>query len=226
MHRAGSRRWNLPAVREQCRNHSLFKTETTSRWGGARPNSGPKPVVYFARPQDLQWYCVRTQWGEDRTAAIEIGMAGFDSFAPTMLKPAVRARRLVSGQIRPARPARIEPLFLRYQFARFRRSDDWQRIRELPGVEGILGPAPDMPSAVSDAAIDVIRGMCSANGCLYPAGELPSSMVGTQVRMLEGPMISFEGMCDWSDGERVRVLLSLFGRPCPVTVLREAVEAI
>jgi hypothetical protein len=39
-------------------------------------------------------------------------------------------------------------------------------------------------------------------------------------------MTSFEGMCDWSDGQRVRVLLSMFCRDCPITVDQTAVEAV
>jgi len=219
-------------------------------WGGARPNSGgprpnsggpransggfrpgagakPKPVVIWQPADGLRWYCVRTRYEDEKLAAIQIGLAGFDVFAPTVWKPAMRARRDAFGVLRPARPAHLRPLFQRYQFVRFHLSDNWQDIRELPGVDGILGTAPDRPVAMPAWAIEQIRSRCSENGCVYPSspGQPENALVGKLVRLTEGPMTSFEGICDWSDSKRVRVLLSLFGRDCPITVDQTAVEA-
>jgi transcription antitermination factor NusG len=176
---------------------------------------------------------VRTEADADRLAAQEIGLAGFEVFAPTELVPARRARRDAGGRVQPARPAHVAPLFRSYLFTRFSRAEPWQQILELPGVERILGPAPDMPTALPDTVIHAVRGLCSANGCLYPRGVSPAwnvlpappSVVGTVLRVTDGPLAGTEGLCEWTDGQLLRMLVGAFGRQCPVTVRRQWTEA-
>lgn len=194
--------------------------------GGARPNSGPKRIVYLTRPDAARWYCARTRYASESEAAEEIGAKGFDVFAPTIWEPARRARRNAVGALIPARPACVGPLFKTYIFSRFRLIDYWQQIRDMPSVETILGLAPDAPTPMPERAMELIRGMCDVNGCFHEDGDAPNSLVGALVRLLDGPMASFEGVCDWSDGQRVRVLLTLFGRHCPITVDQAAIEPV
>jgi transcription antitermination factor NusG len=183
-------------------------------------------VPHVRTLDDLRWYCIRSRYALEQDAEAEIWMAGFEVFAPTIWKPATRARRNTVGAIIPARPAGVGPLFKTYFFARFRLIDYWQQIRDLPSIETILGLAPDSPTPMPEHAMELIRGMCGADGCYHEDGDEPNSLVGALVRMLDGPMSSFEGVCDWSDGQRVRVLLSLFGRDCPITVDQDAVETV
>lgn len=184
-------------------------------------------MVYLATPwRDLAWFCVLAEYGSERLARDEISRKGFTVFAPTIFKPATRARRNAVGAIIPAKPAGSAPLFGRYQFVQFRRSDPWEDIRGLPGVEGILGTAPDSPVPISNHIIDVIRLMCDANGCFHEKGEVPNSLVGKLLRLLEGPFSSFEGICDWAEDGEARVTITAFNRPCSVTVEQTAVEAV
>jgi transcription antitermination factor NusG len=135
-------------------------------------------------------------------------------------------RRYTNGIITPARPARLAPLFPRYVFCRFSRADpSWKRIWGMIGVDALLGLA-EAPIAVPDAAIELVRSMCSENGCIYPsthAGPLP---VGTSVRLLNGPLADLAGIVEMSDGRRVRLLLQLLGQPVPVKVRQAAVEVV
>jgi transcription antitermination factor NusG len=191
-----------------------------------RPGAGGKPKPAVVWNDVPRWYCVRSQYASEALATAQIVKAGFEVFVPTELKPATRARRNAIGAIIPARPARVVGLFPRYQFVQFRRRDQWQKIRELPGVDCILGTAHDTPIPMPERAMEFLRGMCDADGRFHENGEAPNSLVGALVRMTEGPMTMFEGICDWSDGQRVRVLLALFGRPCPVTVDQAVVEMV
>lgn len=198
----------------------------TSRWGGPRPGFGPQPKAPPAvRPDLARWYCARTRYDSEQAAAEEIGSQGFDVFAPTISKPATRARRNAVGAIIPARPARTAPLFKTYIFSRFRLIDYWRSRQHLPSVEAILGLA-DAPTPMPDRAMDLIRGMCDAGGCYHEDGDVPNSLVGALMRLLEGPFTGFEAVCDWSDGQQVRVPIQLFGRECPITVDQTAVELV
>lgn len=204
----------------------MIKIETTSGWGGVRAGAGgkPKPRIVPNAPYELRWYCARTRC--ESAAAAEISAEGFDVFAPTIAKPATRARRNAMGALIPARPAGTGPLFKGYVFPRIRLCDYWRVRSEIPSVEALLGLAQDAPTPMPDRAMELIRGMCDADGCYHEDGDEPNSLVGALVRMIEGPMRMFEGLCDWSDGHRVRVLLSLFGRDCPITVDQTAIEVV
>lgn len=124
------------------------------------------------------------------------------------------------------------PMFRRYQFVRFSRSDPWQQIGRLPGVDGLLGVSADTPTPMPDAAIALVRGCCEANDCQYPEAFdfldalAPLSIAdGTAVRLLAGVMADRVGVSEWSDSKRTRLLLSLFGRDIRLTVPRAWVEA-
>ena len=205
----------------------------TSRWGGPRPGFGPRPKPpIVVRPDLPRWYVARTGHGAEMTADIEMRLAGFAVFSPSVWRPA-RAARRDGRAVRPARPAAIEALFPRYLFVNFRRGDEWQRIRGLPGVDSILGTAPDSPIAVPDDVIELLRERCSANGCIYPRAYDPDDLdalapieIGAATRLLGGPMADLVGICQMSDARRVQVLLQILGRGVAVTVARALVEAV
>ena len=183
-----------------------------------------------------RWYCVRTSFhGEIRTD-LDIRDLGFSVFAPSLWRPPARARRDRNGVLRPARPARLVPLFPRYLFVKFRRDlDHWHSIARLETVDCIFGSTPLRPTPVPDKAIDLIRGLCAPNDCVYPdnrrmtegyAPAIPRAPIeaGTRTRLMSGPMADLSGICTWSDGKRVRLLLEIMGRPVSVTVAQAAVE--
>jgi transcription antitermination factor NusG len=213
----------------------LIKIETIPQWGGVRAGAGGKPrpvVLQAARADPLLWYCVRTDYAGEMTADLKIREAGFTVFAPMQWQPAQPARR--DGRyFRPARPARTGLLFARYMFAQFRRSDPWQAIHNLPGVDCILGTAHDRPSPMSDQAILAVRGMCLENGCRYPDGVDLHNLdafvpleIGSVARFISGSMADRQGICEWSDSERVKLLMSILGRDVRITARRSMVEAV
>jgi transcription antitermination factor NusG len=122
-------------------------------------------------------------------ADIETRLAGFLVFAPTIWEPATKIRRNVNGIVRRGLPDRIEPLFCRYFFVRFDRTDfGWTKILRLPGVRPIISSQVGFPIAVPDNVIEAIQGRAHANGCLYP--NIPANAArlakGTRVRPLAG----------------------------------------
>lgn len=235
--------WN-PAP---CGSHAMAADEISSKlssgWGGARANSGgarlnsggarpgagrkpsvrPTPV-----PEILHWYCVRTTHGAELTADIEIRLAGFTLFAPSLFKQATKPRLDARGAMRPGKPDRIVPLFPRYFFVQFNRADEsWRKIRSLPGVERIMGTTPDWPLIVPDSAIAAIRALCAPNGCVYPESHRVQPLaVNTRARLLDGPLANLDGICTWSDGRRVKLLLTFLGRPTLVDVAQDAVATV
>ncbi len=202
--------------------------------GGARPGAGRPWKIADNRPvPDVpRWYAVRTDPGQETSAAFDIGIAGFAVFLPVVWHPASPASR-VGRAICPARPARVAPLFPRYLFVRFRRADHWQPIRAVPGVERLLGTAPDDPVPVPDGAIDAVRGLpgMATNGCRYPAGlddlsGLAPLQLGSTARVLDGPLADTSGVVTYCDAKTARMLVRLLGAAVALTVPRASVATV
>lgn len=201
--------------------------------GGKRPGAGRKPVAIPERQNEPRWYCVRTLWGQDIRADIQIRLGGFEVFAPTLWKPPVVARRMPNGSMRPARDAVIKPLFPRYLFAKFNVAEpDWRAIRGMPGVDEILSAHPEAPLPVPESALEAVRSLCAPNDCVYPPGwswshQAPVQtplQAGCRLRVLYGPLADHIGICQISDGKRVQLLLEILSRAVTVKVAQADVE--
>jgi len=226
-----------------------FNQQQVRGWGGPRENSGgprensggyrpgagrkPKPTepITVPEPEEERWHCVCTKPGQDLRADIEARLAGFHVFAPTIWKPATILRRDAAGIVRRGLPDRIEPLFRRYFFVRFDRTDfTWTKILHLPGnpVQRIISSARG-PIAVPDSVIEAIQSRAHANGCIYPhiQASKPRLPSGTRVRPTEGAFTDLVGeLSEMSDGKRVKVLMSIMGRQVPVVMPQTAVEVV
>jgi transcription antitermination factor NusG len=201
--------------------------------GGARPGAGRPRHSNNGLPvaDVLRWYCVRTDHNAERLADIEVRLAGFEVFNPSVWRAAEAMRRDRNGTTRPAKPDRIVSMFPRYFFTRFNLADpSWGQIEHLPGVDRLMGAAGGRgsPGIVSDDAIALLLSMVEPNHCCYPANHLHMNPIdpGTALRLLSGGMEGREGICEWSDGRRVRLLMHILGRPVTVTVSQGAVTSL
>ena len=99
----------------------------------------------------------------------------------------------------------------------------YHMIKNIQKVTGFLGSA-GTPVPVSDAEIDKILGNIK-EGSLVPEPSI-SFDVGEQVKVCEGPFASFTGLVEEVDEEksRLKVSVSIFGRPTPVELEYNQVE--
>jgi transcription antitermination factor NusG len=208
--------------------------------GGARPNSGPKRIVYLTHPDAERWYVVRTVYGQTDLADEQIREAGFEVVTARICRPATHARRSVSGSLIPATEERYDPLFVRYVIVRLNLADQaWKRIKDMESVERIICGGDLMvgevgvPIAVRDIAIERLRKILSPAGVYYPPDyrhpfEVGDPIdVGTSLRMQDGLLAEYAGICAQSDGKRVEMLMGWFGRDnVPTHVRQSAVEAV
>ena len=89
----------------------------------------------------------------------------------------------------------------------------------------------ERPASVPASVLDILWRQCAADGVIYPPEPLVADRAtpipcGTTVLLASGAMIGLTGICQWSDGKRVRLLLEILGRGVRVTVPRSSVEAI
>ena len=96
-------------------------------------------------------------------------------------------------------------------------------IKNIQKVTGFLGTT-GTPVPVSDNEIDKILGNIK-EGSLVPEPSI-SFDIGEQVKVCEGPFASFSGLVEEVDEEksRLKVSVSIFGRPTPIDLEYNQVE--
>ena len=99
----------------------------------------------------------------------------------------------------------------------------YHMIKNIQKVTGFLGTTGN-PAPVSDTEIDKILGNIK-EGSLTPKPSL-SFEVGEQVKVCEGPFSSFSGLVEEVDEDKskLKVSVSIFGRPTPIELEYNQVE--
>jgi len=99
----------------------------------------------------------------------------------------------------------------------------YHMIKNIQKVTGFLG-ATGIPAAVPEKEIDKIMGRIK-EGTLAPKTQITFD-IGEQVKVCEGPFASFSGLVEEVDEEksRLKVSVSIFGRPTPVDLEYNQVE--
>ena len=99
----------------------------------------------------------------------------------------------------------------------------YHMIKNIQKVTGFLGTT-GLPVPVSDKEIDKILGNIK-EGSLVPEPSI-SFDIGEQVKVCEGPFASFTGLVEEIDEEksRLKVSVSIFGRPTPIELEYNQVE--
>jgi len=101
--------------------------------------------------------------------------------------------------------------------------DLYHMIKNIQKVTGFLGTTGN-PTPVSEKEIDKIMGSIK-EGTLAPKNEITFD-IGEQVKVCEGPFASFSGLVEEVDEEksRLKVSVSIFGRPTPIDLEYNQVE--
>jgi len=99
----------------------------------------------------------------------------------------------------------------------------YHMIKNINKVTGFLGTT-GMPAPVPEKEIDKIMGRIK-EGTLTPETQITFD-IGEQVKVCEGPFASFSGLVEEVDEEksRLKVSVSIFGRPTPIDLEYKQVE--
>ena len=101
----------------------------------------------------------------------------------------------------------------------------YHMIKNIKKVSGFLG-SRGTPVPVSDNEIEKILGQIK-DGVAQPKSSVDYS-IGEKVQVIDGPFASFSGLVEEIDDDksRLKVSVSIFGRPTPVDLEYNQVEKV
>lgn len=164
------------------------------------------------RFEDPRWYCVATNAGQQFLAEHELSADRWRCFFPLHLDRSTR---------------RIVPMFPGYGFVEFDAgASDWPRICRTRGVYRILGDL-GRPRPLPVGAIEDLRSRTSARRIVDDPGEnFGAILPGARVKVVDGPLVGWEGVCTMAAPGRVRLLMGMFGGSRQVEFKREMVASV
>lgn len=166
---------------------------------------------------DKKWYIINTQTGCEATAksAIEerVKSQKMEHLFGDILIPAENVVELVKGQ----KQTRSRKFFPGYMFVQMVLSDEtWHLVKHSSKVTGFVGGGKTRPPEVPEA--EVFRVTQQMAGIAEKPKAKANFSLGEQVTVVDGPFSNFNGTVEEinEDKAKVKVLVSIFGRPTPV----------
>ena len=175
---------------------------------------------------DLRWYVVHDYSGMEkaveRNLRERIDRAGMQAKFGRILVPTEEV-----VEVRRGRKVNSERKFFPgYVLVKMEMTDDaYHLVKNTPKVTGFLG-SMGKPQAISEAEAARILNS-KEEAAARPKQEIRVDYeIGDQVKVLDGPFASFNGLVEELDFEkaRVKVSVSIFGRATPVELDFEQVE--
>ena len=148
----------------------------------------------------------------DHIAEREITKQGFWAFFPRFI---------------PTGREVAEYLFRGYGFVNFSVTEEqWRCVGHTPGVRRIFGTHPERPTPTRVGTVEALIAKAELTGGVIDERISPPDLTGQTLQLNAGPFSSFQGVCEMSSQDRVRLRLSMFGREVSVAALRSDVEVI
>ena len=172
----------------------------------------------------MEWFVVQAYSGYEQKvkAAMEerIMLADLKEKFGEILVPTEQVVELKSGEQKKTE----RKFFPGYVLIKCEMTDDiYHMIKGLKKVSGFLG-SKGTPVPVSDKEIEKILGEIK-DGVVQPKSGIDYA-IGEKVQVIDGPFASFSGLVEEIDEDKskLKVSVSIFGRPTPVELEFNQVE--
>ncbi len=165
---------------------------------------------------EKKWYIINTQTGCEATAkaSIEdrIKREKLESHFGEILIPSENVVELIKGQ----KQTRSRKFFPGYIFVQMVMSDQtWHLVKNASKVSGFVGGRMRPPEVPEHEVLRVTEQM--AGTAEKPKAKIKFD-IGDNITVVDGPFSNFNGTVEEinEDKGKVKVLVSIFGRPTPV----------
>ncbi len=173
-----------------------------------------------------KWYIIHTYSGFEqkvKTAIMERAKArGLEHLVEEVLVPTETVEEMVKGERRLS----TRKFYPGYVMVRMEMTDEsWHLVKDTPKVTGFIGSKDEPVAIPEEDAAKIIAQM--QEGVLRPKPKIKFEQ-GDKVQVTDGPFANFTGVVDEvrPDRGRVRVMISVFGRPTPVELEFTQLEKI
>jgi transcription termination/antitermination protein NusG len=174
-----------------------------------------------------RWYIIHAYSGFENkvrdSILAEATRMGLDALVEAVEVPTEKVTEVRRGK----KVTSDRKFFPGYVLAKLSMSDDvYHLIKNTPKVTGFLGTS-GKPQPISDAEAARILNTKDEAAAAAPKARISVDYeIGDQVKVLEGPFASFNGVVEELDFDRsrVKVGVSIFGRATPVELEFEQVE--
>ena len=186
--------------------------------------------VAVARSPRKRWFIVNTYTGSEnvaRASLVErIKTEGLEQYFGEVLVPTEKVAEVRAG-VRRESKRKFFPGYLLVQM--ILTDESWHLVKNTQKIIGFLGTEKDKakrPSPVPDLEIQRILGQLETSE--VAAKPVVSFDEGTEVRVIDGPFANFAGTVAEvsADKQKLKVLVSIFGRATPVELGFMQVEKI
>lgn len=159
-------------------------------------------------PNDIAWFCVRTQTKREHIAAEHLReLEGVEVFCPRLRYRKATRRGTVWW---------VEPLFPGYVLAKFNLLESERSVAFCQGVRGLVRFGPEIPS-VPESFVEVLRHEVTSRD--DAENEIitvsPAIECGDEVEVANGPLVGMRGtvVAIAPAAERVKILMDFLGQP-------------
>ena len=173
-----------------------------------------------------QWYVIHVYSGFEKKVADSIGEQARQSHLSDMFEVVLVPTEEVIEMRRGNKVSTERKFFPGYVLVKMKMTDEsWHLVKNTPKVTGFLG-GRGRPYPISEAEAKRIIHQVE-EGVERPKPAVTFE-VGEQVRVSDGPFMSFNGLVEGVDEEktRLKVAVSIFGRSTPVELEYSQVEKL
>ena len=174
---------------------------------------------------DMKWYVVHTYSGMEKSAESalreRIAREGLQDCFEEILVPTEDISEVKNGKKRVS----TRRMYSGYIFVKMIMNDEtWHLVKNTARITGFLGGSANKPSPLPAKDIEAIKSKMEA-GSAAPRPRVEFE-VGGSVRIKNGPFTDFNGIIEEVnyDKNRLRVMVSIFGRDTPVELAFNEVE--
>jgi transcriptional antiterminator NusG len=175
---------------------------------------------------DFKWYIARTKTGQEnkvvKALKERIVSAKLTNYFADIMTPEDSVTTNISGKKRTLK----KKIFPGYVLIKMVMNEQtWHLVRGIDKISGFVGGTTEKPIPISDEEAAFMTKQ-NSQGFKRVKTSLDFSE-GESVRVIEGPFTSFVGVVESvSDKGKIKVSVSIFGRPTPVELEFSQVEKV